>query len=136
VPTDRGSVVEGSLKHTLLRMVRAFCFKLDYLHREGLQGPAAYLDPLFRPLERMGVLGLHKYLPYRSWFRGPLASFAQHAVSDLQSNALPYWNIDTLRTMADEHVAGKHNRLRELHLALTLGAIDRTLLRSSGPSAI
>ncbi len=132
VPTDRGIAWGGSGFVQWLR--RAFCavtFKLDYLDNEGLPRAPRAAEATFDLLRRAGVMGLHKYLPYRRWFRAELAPYAAAALDAAASRRLPYWNGGALRALAQDHVRGTRNRLRELHLVLTLDAVDRTLLRSS-----
>ena len=74
IPTDRGVIGnDRGLAHVARRVWAEVTFKLDYLHKEGLPDSLAMLEAPLDGLAKIGVLGLHKYLPYRRWFRGELA---------------------------------------------------------------
>ena len=137
IPTDRGLVWNRS--GVLAIAHRLFCqatFKLDYLHKEGLPGWLGPLDPMLDALQGTGLLGLHKFLSYRGWFRRELSEYVRDVVTDAQTARQPYWNGKALPGLVDDHVRGRHNRLRELNAILTLEAVDRLLIReiaSAGP---
>src|SRR5436190_21276014 len=70
IPTDRGEVYKSrGLVRGFRRLYAEVTFKLDYLHKEGLPGWLAPLDPMLNSLSGSGLLGLHKFLPYRRWFQ-------------------------------------------------------------------
>ncbi len=125
LPTDRGV---ASRPRRWRRLLCDITFKLDYWHKEGL--PDA-LMPLERPLaslERVGLLGWHKFLAYRLWFRRELAAHAAEVIGDARTRTMPYWNARALASIVPEHVGGRRNRLRDIHAVLTLEAVQRTLL--------
>lgn len=132
LPTDRG-VAWGSsaLTARMRRLWAAATFKLDYWHKEGLPDALTSMDPLLGGLSRLGLLGQHKFLAYRVWFRGALAPHAAQVVADGRTRALPFWNQSTLRNIAREHAAGRRNRLREIHTVLTLETVHRLLIDDS-----
>ena len=104
-------------------------FKLDYLYTEGL--PDA-LAPLRAPLAALAftpILGLHKFLPYRTWMGREFSRYVKEVVTDPQTSRLPYFNARTVAALADQQRNGK-NRLRELHAVLTLEAVDRLLINA------
>lgn len=128
VPTDRGLTVNGNRVASLAR--RAFAeitFKLDYLDKEGLPDSLSRFDAAFRPLSACGLLGQHKFLPYRRWYRRELAPHLRDVLGD--ARRLPYWNGHALSSLLDEHVRGRRNRLHELNAVVTLEAVDRLLIR-------
>jgi asparagine synthase (glutamine-hydrolysing) len=130
LPTDRGVAFRASPIVQWPR--RAFCaltFKLDYLDNEALPRAPSVVESALALLRRTGLLGLHKWLPYRRWFRTDLEPYARAALDDFASRQSPFWSSATLRALSREHASGTQNRLREMHAALTLDAVDRTLLR-------
>ena len=132
IPTDQGLVWDKRGPLAIAR--RLFCratFKLDYLHKEGLPDWLGPYDVLLDALARTNLLGLHKFLPYRSWFRRELSDYARAVLTDPQTARQPYWNAQVLPALIDDHVRGRHNRVRELNAVLTLEAVERLLVRNS-----
>jgi len=78
----------------------------------------------------LGILGLHKFLRYRSWFRKELADYVWDACSNLHGRLNDFWNMDFVNRMADEHIAGRKNYSLEINAVLTLDAVERLLLRA------
>ena len=81
----------------------------------------------------MHLLGRHKYLPYRRWYRRELASYIKEVTLDRHTLELPYWNPTFVTSMADMHIAGRRNYARELNAVLTLESTNRTLLQAKFP---
>jgi len=130
IPTDRGLVwgVRGP-SSLMRRLFSEVTFKLDYLHKEGLPHWLSPFDHLFGSLSKFGLLGLHKFLPYRSWFRKELAAYIGDVMSDAHTQALPYFNSPFLNLIVPNHVKGHKNYIREMHAVLTLEAVERLLIR-------
>ena len=76
------------------------------------------------------MLGSHKWLPYRLWFQNELAEYVRDTLTHPATVRLPFWNQRVLPRMANDHVSGKRNYVREINAVLTLAAVDRLLLRS------
>lgn len=136
IPTDRGVIWGGRGPSFMARrLFSEFTFKLDYLHKEGLPHTLSPLDPLIGALSKFGLLGLHKFLPYRSWFRRELAAYIGEVLNAAQTRQSPYWNAQFLASIAADHSGGRKNYIREIHAILTLEATERLLIRgSSEPS--
>src|SRR5262249_13788138 len=87
IPTDRRPQPGISRLAAILR--RAFSeatFKLDYLNNEGWPNWLSPFDSMFtRVTSNLRILGLHKYLHYRSWFRRELASYVQDATIEARN---------------------------------------------------
>jgi asparagine synthase (glutamine-hydrolysing) len=133
IPTDRGVAVGGHGPcHALRRLFAEVTFKLDYLHKEGLPHWLSPLDAAVGSLSMFGVLGLHKYLPYRRWFRCELGAYLRQIFSEARTLQSPYWNGAVLKSVADDHVTGRRNYIREISAVLTLEAVDRLLIRQAG----
>lgn len=132
IPTDRG-LVWGSRGpfHVMRRLFSEVTFKLDYLYTEGLPHSLSPFDPLIGSLSNLGLLGLHKYLPYRRWFRKELATYIDNVLTDARTQRLPYWNSRFLTSIVADHVRGRKNYIREINVILTLEAAERLLMRSS-----
>jgi asparagine synthase (glutamine-hydrolysing) len=135
VPTDRGLAWATPGWRSLPR--RLFCavtFKLDYWHKEGLPSALSATEPLFGALDSLGLLGLHKFLPYRRWFRRECAAYLADVVADVRKRQMPFWAPAFLAGVVDDHVRGRANRLRELNAILTLEAVDRLLISGAAPA--
>jgi asparagine synthase (glutamine-hydrolysing) len=132
IPTDRGRGGEiRGLPYVLRRLFCDVTFKLDYIYSERLPNWLAPFDPLIGHLDTVGILGLHKFLRYRSWLRIELATYLNDALATVRARQMPYWNSDFLERMAKEHVNGRRNYVREINAVLTLGGVERLLFRES-----
>lgn len=129
IPTDRGwRIGDNSVVSLARRSWASFTFKLDYLDKEGLPDWLMAFDPVLRAFRSSGLLGLHKYLPYRDWFRRDLADYLNEVVTDPTTREIPYFSGDFLRTMVRSHCDGRRNFIQEINAVLTLEAIQRLLL--------
>src|SRR5437867_511581 len=137
IPTDRGFVSDNSGLAFLFRRVFAEAtFKIDYYNSEGLPSFLSPLDPMLRRVSsNLGILGLHKYLAYRHWFRKELAPVVMERLTTERVRQAPWWSKNTPEICALAHISGQGNYLRELNAVLTLEAIDRLLL-SEMPSEV
>jgi asparagine synthase (glutamine-hydrolysing) len=128
IPTDTGllatSRVYSALAHTWHRGV----FKLDYWRKEALPGWLSVYDKPLSSLDRL--LGSHRYLLYRSWFRSELAGYIKDQLMDRRVSQSGLWNREVLERLADYHIEGRRNCVRELDVVLTCAAIERLLLRT------
>ena len=132
IPTDRGLVWGNSGPQRIMRrLFSEATFKLDYFHKEGLPDWFSPLDPVIKSFSKFGLLGLHKFLPYRSWFRQELAAYVDDVLSDAHTQQLPYWNASFLTSIAADHIRGRKNHTQEIHSVLTLEAVERLLIRGS-----
>jgi asparagine synthase (glutamine-hydrolysing) len=129
IPTDMGYV--GDLAGWRARAAgisARITFKLDYLSNDGLPHWLSPLDPVLDGLHtRGGLLGRHKFLRYRRWFRRELAPWVQEAMAGTVAAPSPFWNLAFLRQLAARHVSGRNNFQRELNAVLTLQAVERLL---------
>jgi asparagine synthase (glutamine-hydrolysing) len=136
IPTDRGELLEASALGRACR--RAFAeatFKLDYYHKEGLPSVLSRFEPFLNVLPQVGVLGLHKFLPYRRWFRKELASTVMERVASERVRQAPWWSKDGPERVARMHISGRANYVREINTVLTLEAVERTLLQEPAGSS-
>jgi asparagine synthase (glutamine-hydrolysing) len=134
LPTDRGVLgSDGALRSRLRRAGAAVSFKLDYWHMEGMPRRLAAFNGAVDALSRTNWLDKHKFLPYRRWLREELASLLRQRIDDAAARALPFWHAPAVRALAQDHVQGRHNRLREINAVLTLEAVDRMLIRGRYP---
>jgi asparagine synthase (glutamine-hydrolysing) len=131
IATDRAVVADaGGLGYTLKRFFAELTFKLDYMYTEA--PPRLMRFPgVFAALDNVGLLGLHKYLPYRLWFQNELATYVAEALTDAATLRLPFWNERVLAEMAHAHLSGSRNYVREIDAVLTLATVDRLLLRGN-----
>ncbi|MBV9390850.1 MAG: hypothetical protein JOY96_03055 [Verrucomicrobia bacterium] len=128
--TDRG-LKDGSNRASRLaaRAFAEFTFKLDYYYSEGLPNWLTPADPILASLQWFGLLGLHKYLLYRRWFRRELRGYMHEKVALASQSAI--WNQDFLSRMLSDHISGRKNYVKEINAVLTLEAIERLLFRQN-----
>jgi len=133
IPTDRRAPLDSPRLAAILR--RAFSeatFKLDYLNNEGWPDWLSPFESIFtRVTSNLRILGLHKYLHYRRWFRRDLGSYVQDAVTEARSRQTSFWDSDFLKQMVEDHISGRKNYVCEINAVLTLEAVERLLLRGS-----
>jgi asparagine synthase (glutamine-hydrolysing) len=137
IPTDQG-LVPGSW---LSSLVRSFwyrtAFKLDYRCNDGMPHWLSSFDSylldssLSRLDARRWLLGSHRYLHYRRWFRSNLAGYLRERLTDSRIRQSHLWNPAFLEQLAKDHTNGRKNYVREINAVLTLEAIDRLLFRQS-----
>lgn len=129
IPTDRGRGGASRGLASILR--RLFCdvtFKLDYIYSESLPNVLTPFDGLIGQFDAFGIMGLHKFLRYRRWFRTKLAAYLREALANAAARQMPFWNANFLERMAADHISGRRNYLREINAVLTLDAVDRLIL--------
>jgi asparagine synthase (glutamine-hydrolysing) len=128
IRTDRGLGKE-SVTGNLSRAFLEFTFKAEYAYNHGMPQWLAQVDHVLSPLrpERLW-LGRHKYSHFRIWYRDDLSSYVQEMLLDAQS--LNRWYIDknTVQQIVAKHVSGQGNYTFEIHKALTLEILHRSLL--------
>jgi asparagine synthase (glutamine-hydrolysing) len=131
IPTDRGFGGDNSgLPFLFRRFIAEATFKADYYNSEGLPHGLSRFDSLFRRVSSIfGILGLHKYLPYRHWLRRELAPHVRDVLADTRAQQMGFWNVDFLKRLAADHVSGRKNYVREINAVLTLEAVERLLFR-------
>jgi asparagine synthase (glutamine-hydrolysing) len=131
IPTDRAR--RGNLTRLGSLLPRAFAeatFKLDYLFNEGMPDRLLPFDPLLDYLNAtVQLIGRHKFLHYRRWFRNELSPNLRAVLSDPVTRQSRFWNPQFLDRVADEHVGGRKNYVREINAILSLQAIERLLIR-------
>ena len=132
IPTDRGDAGKNrGVASILRRFIAEATFKLDYYNSDGLPHLLSPLDPVLRRVSSgLGILELHKYLPYRHWFRRELAAHISEILADAQTRRMPFWNPGFLESMADDHIRGRKNYVREINAVLTLQAVERLLIQN------
>ena len=131
IPTDRAVRLAGGPLQPVRRAIAEITFKLDYYHMEGLPNALAWLDAPLRRLDRTHVLGQHKFLPYRNWFRNELAGYVADVFSESRVRHMPYWNAVALPSILADHVLGRRNHTKEINAVLTLESVDRQLLHAA-----
>jgi asparagine synthase (glutamine-hydrolysing) len=132
VPTDMEQLGrQKSAAATGRKVMAKVTFKLDYLCNEGLPSSLSWLDPLIDWSNRsLGLPGQHKYLWYRRWFRRELASWLRDQLADSASWQLPACRPEYVRDLAERHIAGRQNLVRELNAALTLAKVRQLFFQA------
>jgi len=134
IPTDRSPSPDTPQPAAALeRFFLEATFKLDYLNNEGWPHWLSPFDSIFdRVTSSLKIVGLHKYLHYRRWFRRELAEYVEAVISNARTQQAPFWNPYFLKEMATNHVEGHNNYVSEINAVLTLEAVERLLLRGAG----
>jgi asparagine synthase (glutamine-hydrolysing) len=131
IPADLGQM--GGTNQLAAALKRLFCratFKIDYLNNEGFPHWLLPLDPLLKNFASgLGILGLHKYLHYRRWFRRELSGYLSDVLTRVRTWGSPFWNSGFVAHMVAEHIQGRKNYVMEINAVLTLEAIERLLFR-------
>lgn len=133
MPTDRRPSPASSPPAAILRRFFAEAtFKLDYLNNEGWPSWLSPFEAVFaRVTSTLNVVGLHKYLHYRSWFRHDLAKYVTEVITDPLVRRMAFWNPAFVANMAHDHISGRKNYVSEINAVLTLEAVERLLFRNS-----
>jgi asparagine synthase (glutamine-hydrolysing) len=131
IPTDKGHLGKSQdAGKTLRRLLAKFTCKLDYLSSEGFPPWLSSFDSVATCLaSTLRVVGSHKYLPYRNWFRRELAGYVTDSLAD-EGARQSFWSSDILARMAEDHIRGRKNYVHEINAVLTLAAVDRLLFRA------
>ena len=131
IPTDRGFVGDNSgLAFLYRRFFAEAAFKIDYYNSEGLPHGLSRFDSFVRRVSSyLGILELHKYLPYPHWFRRELAPHVTDVLARARVQQMRFWDRGFLKRLAADHVSGRMNYTREIDAVLTLEAVERLLLR-------
>jgi asparagine synthase (glutamine-hydrolysing) len=132
IPTDMGLMGDANdFTAAARRIVSKVTFKLDYFYNEGLPHRLSHLDPVLRKLNsEVAILGLHKFLHYRSWFQRELAEYVSERLTEASKRQSYLWNGIFLREIASDHKAGRKNYVTEINTVLTLESIERLLFRA------
>jgi asparagine synthase (glutamine-hydrolysing) len=124
IRTDSGLLPASNLSSFLGALWYRPTFKLDYWRNVGLPKPLSFIEGW------LGGVPQHRYLDYRRWFRTELAECVRERITDPQLRRSALWNCDVVDELADDHISGRHNRLREIATVLTCSTIERLLLRA------
>jgi len=116
------------------RLIAEIAFKLDYLHQEGMPDRFLAADRTLALLAKLGIIGQHKYLPYRHWFRHELARHVRDVMTDPLTSARGYWNHQALESIARDHIEGRRNYSKEIGVVLTVESVARVILSGSTAS--
>ena len=130
VRTDRG--IGGgsqSASSKLIQLLFAVWFKMEWYYNEGMPHWVSKVDAKLSPLhpERL-ILGHHKYLHYRLWFRNELSDYVRDILFDRRAESRLYLNKKFVRSMVDSHVSGDGNYASEINKALTIELVHRVLV--------
>jgi len=127
IRTDMGLL--GQHSGTLSKLFARLTFKLDYFCNDGMPHLFSFLDPVFDRLNsNVGVLGRHKLLRYRRWFRRELKDYIKTSLQDAGVRQGP-WDSSFVDNLAQRHTSGQKNYLAEINAVVTVRAIERLLLR-------
>ena len=129
IPGDLGQIgLNGQVNSISTRLFRKATFKLDYINNEGWPNWLSPFDSIFsRVASSLRIVGLHKYLHYRSWFRRELAGYVHDAITEARNRQAGFWHPAFLEQMVQDHIRGGKNYVSEIDAVLTLEAVERLL---------
>jgi asparagine synthase (glutamine-hydrolysing) len=133
IRTDSGLVPASQVLSLVHHFWNRIAFKLDYWCGEGMPHWLSAFDTRVAPLG-LGLWrpGLHSYLHYSKWFRTQLAGHLRERLTDTTMYRGALWNRAFLEQLADDHIAGRKNYVREINTVLTLDTIEQCLFRQPG----
>ncbi len=131
IATDRGLLGKcGGVMRLVRRLAAEVTFKLDYYNNEGMPHALTRFESMFRGANCVvPLLGHHKFLHYRGWFRRELAGYLREAAADAARTQSGIWDAREVVRMAEEHIEGTRNRIFDVATVLTLRAVERQLLQ-------
>jgi asparagine synthase (glutamine-hydrolysing) len=104
-------------------------FKLDYWRNDGLPHWLSPFDSMLSHLDvKATFFGTHRFLHYRRWFQTELARYLRDLITDRQTVGSQLWNRPFLSHIAESHISGRKNYLREINTVLTVATIERLLI--------
>lgn len=132
IPTDRGLIYQGArLSNRVRNCYHEFTSRAEYAYDYGMPQWLTRLDRAFSALRPETLfLGRHKFYHFRIWYRRELARSIQEVLLDPRSQARSHVERKGLVEMVERHVSGRGNYTTEIHQALTLELLHRTLLDS------
>jgi asparagine synthase (glutamine-hydrolysing) len=130
IPTDQGLLPASRFFSSVASIWYKASFRLDYWRKDALPHWLTGFDDLLSGLD--GILGSHRFLTYRRWFRDELAEYVCDQLRASRTLQSPLWNRRFIDQLADDHISGRKNYLPDINMVLTCAAIDRLLLRAAG----
>jgi asparagine synthase (glutamine-hydrolysing) len=129
IPTDRGRVAgAGPLANVPNRFYNYALFKAEWYHQTGMPHWLAPIDRrVSQALRPLFFMGSHKIEHYRTWFRDALFPYLDSIVRE--SKETPYINAAVAADMLAAHREGRGNFVADINRIITIGLIDRLLIR-------
>lgn len=132
IRTDRG-IGGGSqvVSSKIIQILYAVWFKLEWYYNDGLPHWLSKADAMLSPLhpERL-ILGHHKYLHYRMWFRNELSDYVRGMLLDRKTESRPYFNKKFVEDMVGAHLRGEGNYTNEINKVITTELLHRVLMEN------
>lgn len=127
IPSDRGLKI-GGRGNGPGRLFQEFTFKCEYAFDMGMPNWLARLNQAVSPLSLEKLfLGRHKFLHFRSWYRGPLAGYVREVLLDPQALHRPFIESQKVEGAVESHIRGYENHTSTIHCLLTLELLRRSL---------
>jgi asparagine synthase (glutamine-hydrolysing) len=127
VPSDLGAGGNtGGLIGAASRALLKFTFRAEHVYDYAMPQWLARIDHWLSPLrpERL-LLGRHKLLHYRIWYRNVLAKYVREILLDSRTLSRPYLERAGLEAVVRGHLRGDKNYTTEIHKVLSLELLHR-----------
>lgn len=130
IPTDRGLVQKPVPVWTKLQnQFLEFTFKAEYAFDYGMPQWLARLHSFVQPLNLDELfLGRHKFYHFRRWYRTHFPDYVRAILLDPRTLARPYFRAAALEQIVEDHLRGRRNFTSEIHRALSIELLHRTLI--------
>lgn len=133
IPTDRGLLGKDSnLRRLIRRFEREFLFKAEYWSSHGMPAwLAAVSGSGLRKFLHNKFIGQHKFQHFLSWTQGGcLSEYLKETLYQSVKDLPDFFIKPRIQIMVDEHLSGRKNYLNEMDILLTLGSVQRNLLKT------
>ena len=130
IPTDRGLSAESNrLAAAARHLYLEFTFKAEYAFDYGMPQWLARVDPVLRRLQaERFILGRHKMVHFRVWYRDALADYLRQMLLDSKALSRPYLERRGVEAIVQGHLKGNRNYTSEIHKLLTLELLHRLFI--------
>jgi len=132
IRTDRGYCGGGN--RYLSRLIQKYhylTFMAEWYVNEGMPDALAVWDKKlqFTGLDRM-ILGRHKFLFYRKWYRDELSGYVKEILLDTKAKERSYVNPQGLEKMVASHLSGRANFTETINRLVSLEIFHRVFVDS------
>jgi asparagine synthase (glutamine-hydrolysing) len=119
----------GKTTSALRRRWLLTSFKAEYAYDYGMPQWAAPLDRALRPLHPERIfLGRHKFYHFRVWYRDQLADYVREILLDSRTLSRGWLRSQSVTSIVEGHLSGRHNYTLEIHKLLTLEHLHRLFI--------
>ncbi len=130
IPTDREDhYTDFRIVDLLKKAYYEGAFRIGYYLNEGMPDYLGIFNFLIDKLDTKNrIVGLHRYLYYRKWFKNELFEFLQNRMPNIYKNSNGIWNKKYLDSLINCNRIKKRDFLNEINMIITLDSIERQFI--------